>query len=493
MLDYRLIVDEIDFLSAFQTNGEFLITVLDFQHPMLKQRIDSLSTVNSSRKIACGYSLSSDGLLPDGLVCAIKKGDEFWDLILPVRMNELMQQLKLLIKNSIGNLQYIPPLRHLPPRYFDLSGAEMIWQRLFDEPKILEQVNDWLSQKNNYKESTKKRHGYELVVEEFISRRIIKQELPSLVHEQMAKISYAWHVDDLSLNEDMLLIVDKLKDRFFSTEAFEFLCKNEDLHMSLTMHELDQESYSEAYYDETGNDFTDQPEEVQMKYVKRHLNWEAYINADEFEEGDYWAVTLFRRWLFSQPELLDFMECNSDSDEAIRKFLPSSTLEKKTVRREIQLRQIHDNLQVSLQDVGVGISQILPVLLHAYGEKNKFIAIEQPEIHIHPRLQADIADVFIESALGDNQNTFLLETHSEHLILRLLRRIRETTENDFSDWPEELKIACPNGIRPEDVSVLYVEPGEEGAQVTELPITPDGDFSRPWPSGFFTERSKELF
>jgi hypothetical protein len=79
------------------------------------------------------------------------------------------------------------------------------------------------------------------------------------------------------------------------------------------------------------------------------------------------------------------------------------------------------------------------------------------------------------------------------LILRILRRIRETTEKDFTDWPEALKNACPNGIRPEDVAVLYVEPGEEGAMVVELPVTADGDFSRPWPSGFFTERAKELY
>jgi hypothetical protein len=146
-----------------------------------------------------------------------------------------------------------------------------------------------------------------------------------------------------------------------------------------------------------------------------------------------------------------------------------------------------------LEEVGYGISQVLPVLIHSFGTKSKLISIEQPEIHIHPALQAELGDVFIESALGENKNTFLLETHSEHLILRLLRRIRETAEGDMEDWPEDLRKACPDGIRPEDVAVLYVEPGEEGARVIELPITPDGDFSRPWPGGFFGERSKELF
>jgi hypothetical protein len=147
---------------------------------------------------------------------------------------------------------------------------------------------------------------------------------------------------------------------------------------------------------------------------------------------------------------------------------------------------------MGIEDVGYGISTVLPIITAMNFQKRCINSVEQPELHIHPRLQTELGDMLLRSSLG-NDNTLLIETHSEHLILRILRRIRETTEQDFSDWPEELKSACPNGIRQEDVAVLYVEPGEEGAQVTELPITPDGDFSRPWPSGFFTERSKELF
>lgn len=57
--------------------------------------------------------------------------------------------------------------------------------------------------------------------------------------------------------------------------------------------------------------------------------------------------------------------------------------------------------------------------------KKRLIAIEQPELHIHPRLQAAIGDLFVES-IQKNGHRFIIETHSEHLILRLLRRIRET-------------------------------------------------------------------
>lgn len=142
------------------------------------------------------------------------------------------------------------------------------------------------------------------------------------------------------------------------------------------------------------------------------------------------------------------------------------------------------NTVVSHRDVGIGISQVLPVLVQAYGYRERLIAIEQPEIHLHPALQAELGDVFIESALGERKNTFILETHSEHLILRILRRVRETTEG-------RLPPGVPP-IRPEDISVVFVEPTAKGSIIREMPVTPDGDFGAPWPGGFFAERLADL-
>ena len=116
--------------------------------------------------------------------------------------------------------------------------------------------------------------------------------------------------------------------------------------------------------------------------------------------------------------------------------------------------------------------------------RERLIAIEQPELHLHPAQQAELGDVFIESALGERKNTFLLETHSEHLILRMLRRVRETTEGKLP--------AGFTPVRPEDVSVVFVEPTAKGSVVRQLPVTPDGDFGAPWPGGFFAERFQDL-
>src|SRR5205823_6646159 len=134
----------------------------------------------------------------------------------------------------------------------------------------------------------------------------------------------------------------------------------------------------------------------------------------------------------------------------------------------------------------IGISQVLPVLVHAYGSSEQIIAIEQPEIHLHPALQSELADVFIESALGEQKNTFVLETHSEHLILRVMRRIRETRLN-------KLPAGC-QGVTPDDVMILYVEPmpGADYSIVREMPLNELGELAKAWPGGFFEEGLREV-
>jgi len=110
--------------------------------------------------------------------------------------------------------------------------------------------------------------------------------------------------------------------------------------------------------------------------------------------------------------------------------------------------------------------------------------IQQPELHLHPALQATLGDVFIEASGGRNQ--LIVETHSEHLLLRLLKRVRQT--NHQVDIAPELR------LKPEDLCVIYFHPQTDGStDVRRLRVTPEGDFMDRWPSGFFDERGKELF
>jgi AAA ATPase domain/AAA domain len=152
--------------------------------------------------------------------------------------------------------------------------------------------------------------------------------------------------------------------------------------------------------------------------------------------------------------------------------------------RELVLIDQRANTVVTHRDVGIGISQVLPVLVMAYGSQGALLAMEQPEIHLHPALQAELGDVFIETALGHRQNTFILETHSEHLILRVMRRMRESYQRKETGLPS---------ITPADVCVLYVEPDGMRSIVREMPLNELGELVKSWPGGFFEEGLREQF
>lgn len=148
--------------------------------------------------------------------------------------------------------------------------------------------------------------------------------------------------------------------------------------------------------------------------------------------------------------------------------------------------QLVDGAGLSLQpqDVGVGISQVLPVVVAAQDGSASVVCIEQPELHIHPAVQVGLGDLFIDGAVNQGLS-FLIETHSEHLILRLLRRIREVEEltSKVIDQP----------LSPDLIGVYYLSKRSDAVTIDEIPVTKDGDFAKPWPHGFFDERGAELF
>lgn len=160
------------------------------------------------------------------------------------------------------------------------------------------------------------------------------------------------------------------------------------------------------------------------------------------------------------------------------------------IHTELTLRRSNTQTPLTPNDVGVGVSQIIPVIVGCLRDKDGILAIEQPELHIHPAIQVGVGDLFIhavrpgELSFGTGK-TLLIETHSEHIMLRLLRRVRETSEGDLPPGAPEL--------RPHDVSVIYVENTPEEVCFRRLRVDSDGDFSDRWPHGFFEERAGELF
>jgi predicted ATPase len=140
----------------------------------------------------------------------------------------------------------------------------------------------------------------------------------------------------------------------------------------------------------------------------------------------------------------------------------------------MQLKDLRTNVSVAASDVGFGIGQLLPIVVEGLVGKDNTICVEQPEIHLHPKLQGHLGDYFINSYLEKN-NQWIIETHSESLILRLQRRIKE------------------GAVSHKDICVIYVEPTNNGAEINELRLDKDGDFIDEWPDGFFEERFKDVF
>jgi predicted ATPase len=101
-----------------------------------------------------------------------------------------------------------------------------------------------------------------------------------------------------------------------------------------------------------------------------------------------------------------------------------------------------------------------------------------------------MGDLFIKAIKGDgfgfgSGKSLLIETHSEHIMLRLLRRIRETDENEL---PPGF-----NSLKPNDLAVIYVEGSNKGVRFRSLRVDEEGEFIDRWPRGFFEERAEELF
>lgn len=194
-----------------------------------------------------------------------------------------------------------------------------------------------------------------------------------------------------------------------------------------------------------------------------------WFGADCLKTG--YRVELRRyRELPSAHPLFRYLDTEIDLDAQIRL---KDSLMKIPIKTRLTLIDERGNLEVMPQDIGVGISQLLPVVVGVITHEKGILAIEQPELHVHPRIQVELATLVSEYALKGGNKIVLLETHSEHFVLRLMRRIREGKISDKS------------------VGVTYVQPAEEGCKFIGLRIDEEGDFIDEWPGGFFEESFKE--
>ena len=115
-------------------------------------------------------------------------------------------------------------------------------------------------------------------------------------------------------------------------------------------------------------------------------------------------------------------------------------------------------------DVGYGVSQIVPILVQILDPPSSrapvtempFFLLQQPEVHLHPKAQAELSSLLAKLA-GQGKRSFLIETHSDYMIDRARIEIRKGT------------------IRPEDVSLIYLEPKGQTVKVHNISFDKTGD------------------
>jgi hypothetical protein len=136
------------------------------------------------------------------------------------------------------------------------------------------------------------------------------------------------------------------------------------------------------------------------------------------------------------------------------------------------------SVAVNLRDAGVGLSQVLPVVVQheldrAIGRVGGLDIVEQPELHLHPGVHGDLADLYIE-AVHRSATRFLIETHSENFILRIRRRIAERS------------------LRPADVAIYWInDDAHASPRVQRIGLDEHGGVDS-WPKGVFAEDLDEV-
>lgn len=143
----------------------------------------------------------------------------------------------------------------------------------------------------------------------------------------------------------------------------------------------------------------------------------------------------------------------------------------RSARYELMIE--NDGQTSNLKDVGVGVSQVIPVIVAAlFAQPGHIVIIEEPESHLHPLAQSQLAELFSEVS-RERGVQFIIETHSEHLLTRLQRRVAEQK------------------IPPNELAMYFVERVKKGAELKPLQLDEYGDISN-WPPNFFGDEMSDI-
>lgn len=131
--------------------------------------------------------------------------------------------------------------------------------------------------------------------------------------------------------------------------------------------------------------------------------------------------------------------------------------------------------KVNVADVGIGVSQVLPIVVLAYFvPEGSIIILEQPELHLHPSVQAKLGEFFFEVS-SERNIQFIVETHSEHLLTRLQRKVAERGPDDLTE---------------KDVQLYFSKYSQGKSSIDNLKIDDTGKITN-WPTNFFGDTTSD--
>ncbi len=218
------------------------------------------------------------------------------------------------------------------------------------------------------------------------------------------------------------------------------------------------------------------------EYPKRTYTWAGEEPSDVGRRGELAASAILaarRRGEYISP---GYRKKKRTLEERIAYWLKemgmihSFTLKQIAMNRkdyELRVKKSKTSPEVMVTDVGFGVSQILPILvLCYYVPEGSVILLEQPEIHLHPSVQAWLADVFIDVVKNRNVQ-IIVESHSEHLLRRLQRRIAEEQ------------------IKADETALYFCRMDNSASEIEKLDIDMFGDIKN-WPRDFFGDEIGEV-
>ena len=363
--------------------------------------------------------------------------EDFRDLV-----SELLVGIGQALRNELGDLRCVGPVRKLRPptnvepgsldrgNWGDGSAAWNLLLHQHPDPThrdLLKDVNDWLASKDRLDT------GYRLTRKSTV-------ELPA----ETSPVNWIRFRERLSAeyrNVHRAVDPDRWAKELAAIVANLHHGDADDIETRIKADPGDSGDRDESA-DENPTEQTNSPEEKLVDAVRERYQFLA--NLDGLEKGHH--------------------------PSAVRDLVGAIAVA--PMQTKIELVTAGSELPVRTSDIGVGISQLLPVVVAALDPHRPGItAIEQPELHLHPGMQVELGDLFAQPL--DDGRVFLLENHSEHLMLRLLRRIEETHSGELPEGKPALK--------PDQVSVVFLEQVDGEVQATRLRIDETGEFIDRWP------------